>query len=140
MSTSEQVPTQMIQIAVCGGHMQGLPLNPQLLALGATYVAEAETAADYRLFKLPDFEPARPGLVRVNQQGYAIALEIWQLPLAAYGKLVALVPPPLCFGTLTLGNGQRVQGFLCESYAAERGIDISGFGGWRGYLQTLAAA
>ena len=140
MTPSITASSNLVMIAVCGGHMQGLPLNPQLLALDAIFVCEAQTAAHYRLFKLPAFDPPRPGLVRVTQEGYAIAVEIWQLPLEAYGKLVALVPPPLCFDTLTLSNGSQVQGFLCESYAAEHGLDISAFGGWRAYLQSLSAS
>ncbi|MDP8567316.1 allophanate hydrolase-related protein [Methylophilus aquaticus] len=141
MTPSIPASSHMIMVAVCGGHMQGLPLNAELVALGAIFVCEAKTAAIYRLFKLPQFEPPRPGLVRVNQPpGQAIAVEIWQLPLEAYGTLVARVPPPLCFGTLTLSNGSQVQGFLCESYAAEHGMDISAFGGWRAYLQSVQSS
>lgn len=124
----------MIQVAVCGAHMQGLPLNPQLLALEARYVSTTQTSADYKLFKLVGFDPARPGLIRVSTGGAAITLEIWELPLAAYGKLVAAVPAPLGFGTLTLHDGSQVKGFLCEAYATEAAEDISRFGGWRAYL------
>ncbi|MFQ6332684.1 hypothetical protein [Methylophilus sp. 3sh_L] len=33
----------MIEVAVCGAHMQGQPLNPQLLALQATFVRATHT-------------------------------------------------------------------------------------------------
>jgi allophanate hydrolase len=125
----------MIEVAVCGAHMQGLPLNPQLLALQATFVRADYTSADYKLYHLAGFNPPRPGLIRVNTGGSQIALEIWQLPLENYGKLVASVPAPLGFGTLTLQNGEQVAGFLCEAYASETATDISSFGGWRTYLQ-----
>ena len=128
----------MIEIAVCGAHMQGLPLNPQLLALGAEFVCTTRTTADYRLFKLPGFSPARPGLLRVTQHGMAIALEVWRLPLENYGKLVAMVPSPLCFGTLMLAQGKLVQGFLCEAFSTEAATDISATGGWRAYLESTA--
>jgi allophanate hydrolase len=127
---------RMIEVAVCGAHMQGLPLNPQLLALQATFVRATHTSADYKLYSLAGFNPPRPGLVRVNTGGSQIALEIWQLPLENYGKLVASVPAPLSFGTLTLQDGGQVAGFLCEAYVSETATDISSFGGWRAYLAT----
>ena len=127
----------MIKVAVCGAHMQGLPLNPQLVALGGEFILATSTSADYQLFKLNGFTPARPGLLRVLENGSAIALEIWQLPIENYGKFLASVPSPLGFGTLTLADNNTVQGFLCESYATQDAIDISHLGGWRGYLDSL---
>ena len=56
------------------------------------------------------------------------------MPLAAFGSFVAEVPPPLAIGTVTLDDGSRVKGFVCESYAVQGAEDISSFGGWRKYL------
>ena len=56
---------EMIKVAVCGAHMSDLPLNPQLAALGGEFVLAITTSADYKLFKLNGFTPARPGLLRV---------------------------------------------------------------------------
>ncbi len=127
----------MIKVALCGAHMQGLPLNPQLLALGGEFVAVMQTSANYRLFKLPEFVPERPGLIRVNQGGTKISLEVWQMPIENYGKLVAAVPAPLGFGTITLEDGSLVNGFLCEAYATEGALELSALGGWRNYLASL---
>ena len=129
-----------IKVAVCGAHMQGLPLNPQLTALGGEFVEATTTKGDYKLFALNSFTPPRPGLLRVLENGSAISLEIWQLPIENYGKFVASVPSPLGFGTLTLIDGSAVQGFLCEAYATQNATDISHLGGWRGYLETLKSA
>jgi hypothetical protein len=126
--------TEMIQVAVCGAHMGGLPLNPQLTTLGGEFVASTTTSPDYQLFKLNGFNPPRPGLLRVTQNGCAIALEIWQLPIENYGKFVAGVPSPLGFGTLILADGSQVQGFMCEAYATQDAINISHLGGWRNFL------
>ena len=126
-----------INVAVCGAHMTGLPLNPQLTALGGEFVEATSTAPDYRLYRLNGFTPARPGLIRVASGGFAISMEIWKLPLKNYGAFVAGVPSPLGFGTLTLKDGATVQGFLCEYYATLNAVDISHLGGWRGYLQDL---
>lgn len=135
MTTNAQVA--LVKVALCGAHMQGLPLNPQLVALGGEFVLATHTSPDYKLFKLSGFVPERPGLIRVKAGGSAIALEVWDLPIDNYGKLVATVPAPLGFGTITLADGSLVQGFLCEAYATENAMDISELGGWRGYLATL---
>ena len=41
-----------IAVAVCGAHMDGLPLNPQLRDRGGYLVRSTQTAAKYRLFVL----------------------------------------------------------------------------------------
>jgi allophanate hydrolase len=116
--------------------MQGLPLNPQLVALGGEFVEATTTTSDYQLFALNSFTPPRPGLLRVTENGSEIALEIWQLPIENYGNLVATVPSPLGFGTLTLADGSTVQGFLCEAYATQHAEDMSHLGGWRAFLAS----
>lgn len=133
-ATSVETP-ELINVAVCGAHMSGLPLNHQLLALGGQFVAKTKTGPYYRLYKLAGFVPERPGLVRVVEHGAAICVEVWKLPLNRYGELVASVPAPLGFGTLVLKDGSKVQGFICEAYATEGAIDISEFGGWRSYVK-----
>ena len=129
--------TEMIQVAVCGAHMSGLPLNAQLTSLGGEFVKATTTSPNYQLFKLNGFNPPRPGLLRVAKNGSEIALEIWQLPIESYGKFVAGVPSPLGFGTLSLVDGSQVQGFMCEAYATQDAIDISHLGGWRNFLAQL---
>jgi hypothetical protein len=129
---------KFINVAVCGAHMTGLPLNSQLTALGAVFVEKTSTAPEYRLYKLNGFTPARPGLLRVTNAGAAIDLEVWRLPIENYGAFVSGVPAPLGFGTLTLADGSAVNGFLCEHYATLNAIDISHLGGWRNYLKDTA--
>jgi allophanate hydrolase len=127
-------------MAVVGAHLRGQPLNAQLTQRGARYVQTTATAPVYRLFALPPASSAgiaKPGLVRVAQGGAAIELELWDMPVAAYGSFVAEVPPPLGIGTLMLEDGSQVQGFLCESAGLEGAVDISAFGGWRAYLASL---
>ena len=130
-------PEKYIHVAVCGAHMTGLPLNSQLTTLGGLFVEETSTSEDYKLYKLNGFNPPRPGLLRVAVGGVAIRLEVWKLPLENYGVFVAGVPMPLGFGTLTLINGQCVQGFICEHYATCDAVDISHLHGWRSYLEVI---
>ena len=123
-----------VRIAVCGAHLSGLPLNHQLIERGSCLVQATRTSPDYRLFALPDGK--RPGLIRARD-GVAIEVEIWEMPLAHYGSLVAAIRSPLGIGTLTLENGETVQGFLCEADAAGSAQDISTTGGWRAYLHSV---
>jgi allophanate hydrolase len=123
-----------VQLAVVGAHLQGQPLNWQLLERGARKVMATQTSPQYKLYALPGTVPAKPGLARVAEQGGAIEVEVWELPLRRFGELVAEVPAPLAIGSLELADGRWVKGFVCEPAAIAGAEDISGYGGWRGYL------
>jgi allophanate hydrolase len=112
-----------------GAHMSGLPLNHSLVSRGGRFVREASTAPLYTLFALGN----RPGLVRVGANGASIAGEVWVLPTAAVGAVLAEVAPPLGFGTVTLESGPCL-GFLAESAGVVGAPDITALGGWRAFL------
>ncbi len=123
-----------IALAVVGAHLSGMPLNGELVAAGGRLLESASTAAHYRLYALSGTTPPKPGLLRVkNGAGAAIALEIWALPAAGFGRFVANIPPPLSIGTLELADGRAVKGFLVEAEAVADARDISSFGGWRAF-------
>ena len=124
-----------IEIAVVGAHLSGLPLNRELIELGAAFSREVETTPDYRLFALTGSNPAKPGLLRVGEgAGAAIKAELWTLDRAGFGAFVAKIPAPLGIGTIRLKDGGSVKGFLVEAEAVKAAEDISRFGGWRAYL------
>ncbi|HSW08223.1 allophanate hydrolase [Aquabacterium sp.] len=127
-----------LQIAVVGAHLEGMPLHGQLLERGCRLLARTSTAAQYRLFALPNTQPPKPGLVRVaeGETGHAIALEVYEMPLAAVGSFLALIPPPLGLGSVQLADGRWVKGFICEPAAVQGATDISAFGGWRAWLAS----
>ena len=128
-----------VRVAVVGAHLRGMPLNHQLTERGARWIETTQTSADYRLFALSGSVPPKPGLLRVARNaGAPITVEVWELPLAHYGSLVSLIPPPLGIGTLTLLDGRQVQGFVCEPLALQDAQDITSWGGWRAYLQSLS--
>jgi allophanate hydrolase len=127
-----------LELAVCGAHMEGLPLNRQLLDRDAYFLRRTHTAAEYRLFALPG-TPARPGLIRVAADGAAIEVEIWALPAHQLGSFATVIPAPLAIGRVALREGAAVCGFLCEGYAATGSADITRFGGWRAYLAAQLA-
>ena len=131
----------MVRVAVVGAHLSGMPLNSQLTERGATLVQTTHTAPCYELYALPGTTPPKPGMLRVAPgQGHRIALEVWEMPMAHYGSFVALIPAPLGIGTLTLEDGSRVQGFVCEPLELAGARHISEFGGWRAYIASLRAA
>jgi allophanate hydrolase len=123
-----------VALAVCGAHMQSLPLNHQLRDRGAYFMERTRTAPSYRLLALPGGPPHRPGLVRTSGGGAPIEIEIWALPTEQLGSFVQGIPAPLGIGQVELQNGARVPGFICEGYAASGSADITEFGGWRAYL------
>jgi allophanate hydrolase len=123
-----------IALAVCGAHMSGLPLNGQLTGPGGRFLRATTTAPTYRLHALAGGPPRRPGLVRVAEGGAAIALEVWALPRAAVGDLLAQIPAPLGLGTVVLADGSSVAGFLCEGAGLAGATEITAHGGWRAWL------
>jgi allophanate hydrolase len=128
-----------IKIAVVGAHLTGQPLNHQLTDEQGTLVRSCRTSPIYRLYALAGGAIPKPGLIRqADNQGYAIELEVWELPPAGFGRLVNQIPSPLGIGTLILEDGEEVKGFLCESFAVVNAPDISHLGGWRAYLATLS--
>jgi allophanate hydrolase len=128
------------RIAVCGAHMKGLPLNKQLLNLGARFYATARTSASYRFYSLAIAPPERPGLIRDDANGQSIALEIWELPKDRWAEFITNIKSPLCIGSIELDSGQWVYGFLCEPYPINFSTEITHLGGWRNYLQAKVTA
>ncbi len=133
---NEALQTGRVRVAVCGAHLEGLPLNHQLTSRGAHLVTRTRSAADYKLYALPGGPPFRPGMVHVDkgETGSAIEVEVWEIPAREFGSFVAGIPAPLGIGTITLASGDQVQGFVCEQYAVKDATDISRFGSWRAYL------
>jgi len=127
---------RFIAVAVCGAHMEGLPLNHQLVSRGATFVRRTRTTSSYRFYALPGGPPFRPGLVRVPSGGAPVDVEVWSVPTEQFGSFVAGIPAPLGIGKVALEDGQQVSGFLCEAHAVDGARDITALGGWRQYLVT----
>ncbi len=126
-----------ISLVVVGAHLTGMPLNDELLGLGATLIEATATAPEYKLYALAGTVPPKPGLLRVAQNGVSIDVEIWALSPAAFGLFVSRIPSPLGIGTLKLKDGSVAKGFLVEAVAVEDAADISSFGGWRAFMTSL---
>jgi allophanate hydrolase len=130
-----------VPLAVVGAHLSGMALNGELRSVGARLIERTVTASHYRLYALAGTRPPKPGLLRVkNGAGTAIEIEVWAMTESAFGRFVAAVPRPLSIGTLDIGDGRSVKGFLVEAEAVAGARDISNFGGWRAFMAQEKAA
>jgi len=132
LASTEQ---QYIHVAVVGAHMSGFGLNHQLLSLDGKFSGEHKTTPNYRIYDItrPGDKVARPGLVKVNEGGVAVDVEVWRMGVANFGKFMQNLKAPLSIGLVDLDNGTKAHGFLCESVGVNGARDISEFGGWRKY-------
>lgn len=126
-----------IRVAVVGAHLTGMPLNFQLTTRQAVHVETTTTSNHYALYAL-DTTPPKPGLLRTTQANQSIIVELWDIPTARFGEFVAEIAAPLAMGNLELIDGRWVKGFVCEAYALSDALNISQFGGWRSYIQSLS--
>ena len=119
-------------LAVVGAHLSGLPLNHELVRLGARLEYRARTGPGYRLYRLPGPGLPRPGLVRPGDgPAEGIAVEVWRLPYQALGTVLDTVPEPLALGRVELDDGTTVVGFLASEHGVRGATDITATGGWR---------
>jgi allophanate hydrolase len=125
---------ETVKLAVVGAHLEGMPLHWQLTSREAKFVESTTTAPTYKLYAMAESVPPKPALVYSEEGGAAIALEVYELDMAAFGSFVAEVPPPLAIGTVTLADGSMVKGFVAEPRAMTGAEDITALGGWRAYI------
>jgi len=118
-------------LAVNGTLMRGLELNPNLLAVGASFVRETSTEPAYRLWSINDRHPA---MVRVTNGGVTVAVEVWSMPAAGLATILLQEPAGLTIGKVKLADGSEVLGVLGEPALCEGQREITRFGGWRNYL------
>ena len=141
ITTEGATPTareETVLLVVVGAHLEGQPLNHQLTGRGARLIDRTMTAPQYRLFALGT-EPPKPGLLRVSPRdrgASSIEVEVWELDVAAFGEFVNEVPAPLGIGRVRLADGSEQGGFICEPIALDGALEITQFGGWRGYLES----
>jgi allophanate hydrolase len=130
--------SDLIEIAVVGAHLTGMPLNHELTAPGGRLIKTCRTAGDYRLFVLPNTTPPKPGLLREpGHRGHGLEVEVWALPADAFGRFVQKIPAPLGIGKVMLDDGSAVSGFVCEAHAVNGAEDVTRYGGWRAYRASL---
>lgn len=137
LSQTQVVRTDCTEVVVCGAHLQGMPLNWQLTERGAHLVESTKTSADYRLYAMHEEPIQRPALVRVDEGGTSIDVEVWRLPTAELGSFLQGVAAPLGLGRVSIKDGRQLCGFIAEACATANATDISETGGWKVYQSRL---
>lgn len=125
---------ETVKLAVVGAHLAGMPLHWQLTSREARLLARTRTAPAYKLYAMANSTPPKPALIHAGAEGSQIEVEVYELPVAAFGSFVVEVPAPLAIGTVTLEDGSSVKGFVAEPRAIEGAQDITALGGWRAYI------
>ncbi|MEM0895857.1 MAG: amidase family protein, partial [Verrucomicrobiota bacterium] len=134
LQNAEDLGDAEISLAVCGAHLEGFPLHHQLTSLDARLLDRTRTSNSYRFFHLKDAVPPKPGLVRSEEGGAAIEVEVYALRPENFGRFVSAVPRPLVIGKVELADGTTVSGFLCEPEAVPGSKEITHLGSWRQYM------
>jgi len=124
-----------IHLAVNGTLMRGLELNSNLVSNGATFIEETTTAPTYRLWSIRDCHPA---MIRAENGGAAITVEVWSVPAAGLVSILLKEPAGLSIGKVLLADGSEVLGVLGEPFLCEHQLEITSFGGWREYMTVVA--
>lgn len=135
-SNERQCEANTIDVAVCGAHLSGMPLNHQLTNNGAVLLKATRTAACYRFYALAGGPPYRPGLVRDDDKGESIEVEVWRMPVSNFGKFMLGIPSPLGIGKAQLEDGTEVNSFICEAFAIQDAEDITHLKSWRKFIRS----
>lgn len=138
-SSAEPTDTAYLPLVVCGAHLSGMALNHQLTERGAWLLEATLSADDYRLYALQNGPLPRPAMVHDHHYGRAIEVEVWALPWARVGDFLDGIAAPLGLGQVKLADGRLETGFICAYGELHDAFEITGFGGWRGFMAAIAA-
>lgn len=124
----------MKTLFVNGTLMKGFGLHKNLD--GAEYLGTFLTQPRYRVFSINDIHP---GMYEVDTGGVAVEGELYCMPDEVWARVQAGEPPHLYDGPVKLADGRVVDGILYpkEQIKPEH-VEISQFGGWRGYMAAKA--
>jgi len=126
--------SDLVLLAVNGTLMRGLELNPNLLAVGASFIRETRTETAYRLWSISDRHPA---MIRVRTGGVSVGVEVWAVPAAGLASILLKEPAGLSIGKVKLMDESEILGVLGEPILCENQKEITSFGGWRAYTASL---
>jgi hypothetical protein len=65
------------------------------------------------------------------------SIQQWCVPAAGLARILLQEPPGLCIGKVRLADGEVVLGVLGEPIACENKQEITQWGGWRAYIESL---
>jgi gamma-glutamylcyclotransferase (GGCT)/AIG2-like uncharacterized protein YtfP len=124
-----------VDLFVNGTLMRGLALHGNLL--GAQFLRTARTAARYRLYSVRDEHPAM--IPAPSGDGAAVTGEIYNISMSHLQRVLEHEPAGLGLGVVDLETGEKCLGILwIASRLPRRAADVSAFGGWREYQESLS--
>ncbi len=116
--------------------MRGLILHANMG--DSEFLGEFRTAACYRVHTINDVHPGMYRLQPYEQGGANIWGELYRVPDAVWNAIEAGEPPNLYRGTIELEDSRSVFGILYPRELAEGHFpEITQFGGWRAYMDSL---
>jgi len=121
-----------VAFLIYGTFMRGQPGHANLE--GGRFLEQVETAPRYRLFEVDGRWPA---LVE-DDDGVAIAAELYELDEEHIARLTELEPPGWNRAPVELADGRRVDAFLGDPELRARGHDVSLHGGWAAFRAASA--
>ena len=124
----------MVFLMVNGEAMRGGRLHQNVA--GHPFVGEASTAAKYRFFSVRD---QFPGLAPAGPDaGGTVRGELYDVPLdVVRDRFLPDEPPELELGVIELADGAASLCMVLRPAERDQHKDITGFGGWRAYQDSL---
>jgi len=123
------------RLFICGSALRGQPDHGTLG--NATFVKPAKTRPLYRLHAAGN--GWHPAIYEVVEGGISIPGEVYELSLEQYEYLLSTEPPNLYPGDVILEDGEVLTAMLYPRELVEQyqWPDISEFGGWAAYKQSI---
>lgn len=116
-----------------GTVMRGQPAHDNIA--GATFLRESFTASEYSIHSIDD---SYPGMFHVGEGGVSVAGELYEVGDEVLPGILGSEPPHLYMGDVLLDSGELVKGMLCPEEVAKSKLDISGYRGWKAYVDSKA--
>jgi gamma-glutamylaminecyclotransferase len=129
-------PSAIKRIFICGSALTGQPDHGNLQS--AKLIRAAKTRPQYRLHAAVD--GWHPAIYEVAEGGVSIPGEVYEITQAEYEYLLAHEPPNMYSGDVTLEDGEVLTAMLYPRELVEKHgwLDISDYGGWAAYKQTVS--
>ena len=103
-------------------------------AAGLTFIEEARTAPNYRLYSLDERWAA---LVPTDEGGVSVAGELVEVSDERWPEILASEPPGIVPGPIQLDDGREATAALGDpELMALEAVEITEFGSFAGYLES----
>lgn len=135
--TETETNSNTKRIFICGSALRGQPDHKNLQS--ARFIREAATQPRYRLHAVAN--GWHPGIYEVEEKGISIPGEVYELTAQEYEYLLANEPPNMYPSNVVLENGEVLTAMLYPRELVEKHnwLDISDYGGWAAYKQSVAS-